>query len=111
MNALLLRRMAKQLLLLFSTTVKMFLRSKAGRIRKMLSILCPVFAWLTEYEKSPNPETVFHFNFQYYNTASAKQVFRIISYWRGSFKKQTVIHWHHDAEDEDMFPREKGSPR
>lgn len=64
----------------------------------------PVLAWVSEYEKTANPSTDFHFNFQYYNTASAKQIFRIISSLEGvASKSKTVIHWHHDAEDEDML--------
>ncbi len=64
----------------------------------------PVLAWLSAYLKSPNQQMEFHFNFQYYNTASAKQIFRIISLLEEiSTKSKTVIHWHHDAEDEDML--------
>jgi hypothetical protein len=69
-----------------------------------MSFYAPVLAWLSGYEKLPNPATEFHFNFQYYNTASAKQIFRIVSALENvALKSKTVIHWHHDAEDEDML--------
>lgn len=64
----------------------------------------PVLAWLSEYEKSPNPQTDFHFSFQYYNTASAKQIFRIISAVEGiAAKNKVAIYWHHDVDDVDML--------
>lgn len=64
----------------------------------------PVLAWLKEYEKSPNPQTEFRFSFQYYNTSSAKQVFRIISLLEEVAKKgKATIQWQHDADDDDML--------
>ena len=69
-----------------------------------ISFYAPVFAWLREYEKTPNAQTEFHFRFQYYNTASAKQIFRIISALEEVSKKSKMtIHWHHDEEDVDML--------
>jgi len=64
----------------------------------------PVLAWLTEYEKSPNPQTEFHFNYDYYNTASSKQIFRMISLLETvAAKSKTTIHWHYEKDDEDML--------
>ena len=37
----------------------------------------PIVEWLVEYSKSPLDKTEFHFNLEYFNTASAKQVFKI----------------------------------
>ena len=64
----------------------------------------PVLDWLNKYAEDPNAETHFHFRFQYYNTASAKQIFRTFSLLEDVAKKsKTQIHWHHDAEDSDML--------
>ena len=69
-----------------------------------ISFYAPVFAWLKEYQNAPNPQTDFHFKFQYYNTASAKQIFRIISSLEEVAKKgKVIVHWHHDEEDTDML--------
>ncbi len=69
-----------------------------------VSFYAPVLAWLNEYEKTPNPQTEFHFSFQYYNTASAKQIFRIITLLEGiASKSKSAIYWHHDVDDVDML--------
>jgi len=69
-----------------------------------ISFYSPVLEWLNKYAQTPNAGTNFHFKFQYYNTASAKQIFRLISMLEEAAKKSKVkIHWHHDAEDTDML--------
>ena len=69
-----------------------------------VSFYTPVFDWMNEYAENPNKETIFHFRFQYYNTASAKQIFRLISMLEDVGKKsKTGIEWHYDQEDTDML--------
>ena len=64
----------------------------------------PVLDWLNKYGEAPNSGTNFHFKFQYYNTASAKQIFRIISSLEDIAKKSKVkIYWQYDVEDTDML--------
>lgn len=63
----------------------------------------PVFEWLNQYAESPNAETVFRFRFQYYNTSSAKQIFRLISLLEEIAKKSKMkIQWYYQQEDADM---------
>lgn len=70
-----------------------------------ISFYAPVFEWLESYVKSPNEKTDFHFNLQYYNTASAKQIFRILSLLEEISKsnKKITVYWHYDKEDVDML--------
>ena|ERR1039457_305205 len=64
----------------------------------------PIFEWMNKYAETPNAETVFHFRFQYFNTSSSKQVFRLISLLEEIAKKSsTKIQWHYDQEDTDML--------
>ena len=68
-----------------------------------MSFYAPVLNWLNKYAESPNAATVFNFRFQYFNTSSAKQVFRTISALEDVSKKSNVtIRWHYDNEDTDM---------
>lgn len=63
----------------------------------------PVFEWMNKYAENPNAETVFNFRYQYYNTASAKQIFRFISLLEEIAKKsKTKIVWYYHSEDPDM---------
>ena len=38
----------------------------------------PILNWLENYIVNPNPETVFEFNFEYFNSASSIQIFNIV---------------------------------
>ncbi len=69
-----------------------------------IAFYTPVLNWINGYAQAPNSGTNFHFKFQYYNTASAKQIFRIISAIEEVAKKSTAkILWYYDKEDTDML--------
>ena len=60
----------------------------------------PVKHWLTEYSKNPNPTTVVNIKFEYYNTATARELldlFKILETIPGS-----KIVWQFLEDDEDM---------
>lgn len=64
----------------------------------------PILEWLTDYIKEPLPITEFHFNLEYFNTASAKQIFKISNLLCELSKTNTVkVLWHYDEGDRDMF--------
>lgn len=69
-----------------------------------IAFYTPVLKWIAQYAETPNAVTNFNFKFQYYNTASAKQIFRIISALEEVAKKSKVkVNWHYDGEDTDML--------
>ena len=69
-----------------------------------MAFYSPIFEWLNKYSESHGKDITFHFRYQYFNTTSAKQIFRLISLLEEIGKKCKVkIHWHHDAEDTDML--------
>jgi|ERR1035437_9298212 hypothetical protein len=69
-----------------------------------IQFYAPIFKWMNQYAETPNPETVFHFRFQYFNTSSSKQIFKLISLLEEIAKKsKTKIQWHYDHEDADML--------
>jgi hypothetical protein len=63
----------------------------------------PVLAWLKTYSANPAAQTTININLEYFNTASAKQVFKIVSMLSEIGKKQKVtVKWHYDEGDKDM---------
>lgn len=60
----------------------------------------PVLDWLEEYKKSPNPETIFVFKLEYFNTASSKLILDILSSLEDI--ADAKIHWYYYEDDEDM---------
>ncbi len=68
----------------------------------------PIIEWLENYFQDPNPETVFLFKLDYYNTASAKKIMRIFMVFKEAAENghKVVIKWFYDEEDEGL--REEG---
>lgn len=64
----------------------------------------PVLAWLNNYSTKPNQITKFVFKLDYFNTASAKIIFDILSVLDYIRKKgnQVQILWYYKEDDEDM---------
>lgn len=63
----------------------------------------PVITWLSHYIKNSNKETRVVFNLVYFNTASAKQIFKIFSMLKELSLTQSVkIIWCYDNGDKDM---------
>jgi len=67
------------------------------------SFYVPVIDWLSAYVKSPGKATHFTFNLEYFNTASAKQIFKIAGLLSELAKNNKVsVKWHYDDGDKDM---------
>ncbi len=63
----------------------------------------PILEWLTAYTAEPNPKSLFQFNLEYFNTASAKQIFKILVMLQElNAKSRVEVRWHHHKEDADM---------
>jgi hypothetical protein len=68
------------------------------------SFYAPVMEWLNDYVKSPNPNTVFNFKLEYFNTASAKQIFKIVGMANDLSKgNKVIVKWFYDEGDRDML--------
>jgi hypothetical protein len=64
----------------------------------------PVLQWLNEYSNSPLDLTVFDFKLEYFNTASAKQLAKILLILENIAKKSKVaVNWYYKKEDTDML--------
>lgn len=62
----------------------------------------PVLQWMEEYINSPNQTTHFEFKLDYFNSASTKKIFEIITILEKINQKKhpvTVI-WYHTKDDE-----------
>ena len=63
-----------------------------------------ILDWLSRYIKEPNPQTNFVFKLDYFNTASAKQLFKILSLLEILSKtNEVIISWYYMREDKDML--------
>ncbi len=65
----------------------------------------PILAWLDEYAKSPNKQTVFDFKLSYFNTASSKIILDILMKLEAIHNdgQDIAIKWHYPTDDEDMM--------
>jgi hypothetical protein len=63
----------------------------------------PIFDWLKNYQEEPNVNTVFDFKFDYFNTASAKQITKILLFLQIlSENHPVIVKWHYYKEDIDI---------
>jgi len=64
----------------------------------------PVFKWLNSYSENPDTDIVFTFKLEYFNTASAKQIAKILlTLEHLSNKSNVLIKWFYKKGDLDMM--------
>lgn len=63
----------------------------------------PILEWLSDYAITPQPNTQFRFNLEYFNTASAKQIFKILMMLQELTNRSKVkVTWSYHKDDADM---------
>jgi hypothetical protein len=63
----------------------------------------PILTWLNEYKQTPLPKTVFSFKLEYFNTASAKQLAKVLLFLEElSRTNDVLIKWFYLKDDTDM---------
>ncbi|MFA6402031.1 MAG: DUF1987 domain-containing protein [Salinivirgaceae bacterium] len=82
--------------------------SGKSRPENVIGFFEPIFEWIESYEQEPNPETIFSFKLDYYNSSSAKVLLRLLVRLEDMLEKgnDVKIHWYYRISDEDM--RESG---
>jgi len=67
----------------------------------------PIVDWIEEYIKSPAANTEFHFNLEYFNATSLKQLIKILFTLEEITKsgKNIKIIWHYNQNDELMLAK------
>lgn len=69
-----------------------------------VSFYKPVIEWITDYLIKPNDLTEIKFKFDYFNTASAKQIAKImLLFEKLSKKSRVVLKWHYKLGDHEMM--------
>lgn len=62
----------------------------------------PVLQWMEEYVITPNQITNFEFKLDYFNSASTKKIFEIITILEKLIQKKypVIVIWYHSKDDE-----------
>jgi hypothetical protein len=63
----------------------------------------PILKWLEEYVIAPNPTTCFEFKLDYFNSASTKKIFEIVTILEkltGNNNSAIIIKWYYSKDDE-----------
>ncbi len=65
----------------------------------------PLVDWLDEYAKAPNEKTEVNIKLEYFNTSSSKCILDVFKKLEDIYKakKEVVINWHYEEDDEDML--------
>ena len=67
-----------------------------------IKFYAPVLKWLEDYVASPNAKTCFDFKLDYFNSASTKKIYEIVSLMETlvETKQEVVIRWYYSKDDE-----------
>ncbi len=67
-----------------------------------IKFYAPVILWLEEYITTPNPTTPLTFKLDYFNSASTKKIYEIISILEKLSNKgnSVMINWYYSKDDE-----------
>lgn len=80
-----------------------FLLSERSLPENAIDFYKPIFDWLNKYKENPINKTEFTFKLDYFNTASAKQITKILLLLEEMAKSNTVkVNWYYQNEDLDM---------
>ena len=80
-----------------------FVISERSLPENAVEFYTPVFEWIEEYQKNPNKETIFDFKLDYFNTASAKQITKLLLMLEGLQRLNKVkIRWFFKKGDLDI---------
>jgi hypothetical protein len=62
----------------------------------------PILRWLEEYISAPNPNTCFEFKLDYFNSASTKKIFEIVTILEtlAVNNAAVIINWYYSKDDE-----------
>lgn len=64
----------------------------------------PIINWINSYVTSPQSLTTVEFHLEYFNTASSKQIFKILSLLKElSVHHNLIVKWHYEKGDKDMM--------
>ncbi|MFO7863520.1 MAG: DUF1987 domain-containing protein [Salinivirgaceae bacterium] len=61
----------------------------------------PIYEWFEKYVESPNRHTELHFQLDYFNTATAKQISKLLTLLE-QIKSSLIVKWHYFSDDTDM---------
>ena len=80
-----------------------FLLSERSLPENAIDFYKPIFDWLNNYKNEPNKLTIFTFKLDYFNTASAKQITKILLLLEEMAKSNNIkVDWYYQKEDLDM---------
>ncbi len=79
--------------------------SGESRPENVRNFYLPILEWLEQFATSPSGPFTFTFNFEYFNSTSAKyilDIFKVLHTIHDS-GNEVGVKWHYEADDEDMY--------
>jgi len=83
----------------------MFEFSGESRPENVRNFYMPILEWLEQFGKEISGAYTFSFNFEYFNSTSAKyllDIFKVLQSIRGT-GSEIQVKWHYEEDDEDMY--------
>ena len=79
--------------------------SGESRPENVRNFYMPILEWLEQFSEEPSGDCIFSFNFEYFNSTSAKYILDIFKALQTiQAAGQTIqVKWHYEEDDEDMY--------
>lgn len=88
----------------FDTDSNLFQITGRSLPENAIGFFQPVFDWLQRYLNEPAPVSTFEFQLDYFNTASAKQLAKVLLFLEKlSSKSEVFVKWYYKKDDIDML--------
>ena len=89
--------------IIFDPSTNEFQISKRSLPEDATGFYMPVIEWLDKYKSEANEHTHVIFKLEYFNTSSAKQIYKILCLLEEVAKqKKVTVSWYFQKEDKDM---------
>lgn len=90
--------------IIFDTTENQFEISGKSLPENAIEFYEPIHKWIDNYIKSPLDRTVIEFKLDYFNTASAKQIAKLMKLLESiKAPNKVMINWYYQKIDTDMY--------
>lgn len=76
----------------------------------VVEVYQPALEWFEWYKTDPNPTTILHIKYEYFNTATSKAILELITKMEELYNQgyDAQVYWHYYSDDEEMLEAGNG---
>ncbi len=89
---------------IFDPTTGVFQIGGVSIMENAINFYTEIYEWLEQYSQAPNPVTDFDFKFEYFNSASSKQIILVLQVLEKVALRNTLnVKWYYKTGEADVL--------